>query len=161
MVKVKNVSLSFYYFGAPDRPVKEFQARVIERDKPNGRIQDQKCTAALEYEPGNYHIMISTFPQDTRNVDLDLDDETAIGILQPGFAKFTSDLKTSVTLWCQDGDRFKPFHTLDLNDPASQHLQIQPGKYQAHYHKGPAGSANDKVVSFIIKATEVTEVQIN
>ncbi|MFI5195642.1 MAG: VWA domain-containing protein [Chitinophagales bacterium] len=158
-VQVKNVSLSFYYYGAPGRPVKEFGARVIERDKPKGRVQDQLCTATLEYEPGNYHIRINTFPEDVRNVDLDLDDETGIGILQPGFVKFTSDSKQVVSLWKEDGNKFASFHQLDLNDPGSQHKQIQPGKYQVHYHKGPGGSsASEKVMPFIIKSNEETEV---
>ena len=158
-VKVKNVSLSFAYFFDPGRPVKEFGARVIERDKPKGRVQDQLCTATLEYEPGNYHIRISTFPEDVRNVDLDLDDETVIQILQPGFVKFTSDSKQVVTLYKEDGNKFASFHQLDLNDPRSQHLQIQPGQYQVHYHKGPGGSSvSEKVLPFIIKSNETTEV---
>jgi hypothetical protein len=158
-VKVKNVSLSFAYFGDKDRPVKEFGARVIERNQAKGRVQDQLCTATLEYEPGNYHIRINTFPEDVRNVDLDLDDETVITILQPGFAKFTSDSKQVVTLYKEDGNKFSAFHQLDLNDPRSQHLQIQPGQYQVHYHKGPGGpSASEKVLPFIIKSNETTEI---
>ena len=121
--------------------------------------QDQLCTTTLEYEPGNYHIRINTFPEDVRNVDLDLDDETVIQILQPGFVKFTSDSKQVVTLYKEDGNKFASFHQLDLNDPRSQHLQIQPGKYQVHFHKGPGGSsASEKVIPFIIKSNEETEV---
>jgi hypothetical protein len=161
IVKVNNASLSFAYYNAPDRPVTEFEATVIERNRSAGRVQNQKCTELLEYEPGNYHIVINTFPQDVRNVDIDFN-EVEIQILQPGFAKFNSDGKTRyVKLYQHLGDKFLQFHTLDLGDPASQHLQIQPGEYQAHYQKGP-GQANmsEKVVPFLIKSAQVTEVEI-
>ena len=158
-VRVKNVTLKFGYLGDPSRPVKEFGARVIERDKAKGRVQGQLCTAEFEYEPGNYHVRINTFPEEVRNVDLDLDEVYKMEILQPGFVKFTSDAKQVVTLWKTDGDKFVAFHQLDLNDPGNQHKQIQPGKYQVHYHKGPAGpSASEKVKVFIIKSNETTEV---
>jgi len=160
-ITIKKSSLKFVYPPSADnRPVKEFIAKVTERDKPNGKVVFQKCTEELLYEPGNYHIDINTFPRDVRNVDLDLDDETVITILQPGFAKFTADAKTKVaSLYRKDGDKFLPFYTLSLDDSTSQHLQIQPGEYQAHYHKGPGGSSvSEKVVPFIIKTTQETEV---
>jgi hypothetical protein len=158
-VTVQNTSLSFAYHDAPQRPVKEFSAVVTERNKAQGRVQNQKCTELLEYEPGNYHIIINTFPQDVRNVDLDFN-ETEIEILQPGFAKFTSDGKAhDITLWRRLGDKFLQFYGLDIKDPMSQHLQIQPGEYQVHYQKGPGQkSAAEKVVPFLIKATQETEV---
>ena len=160
IVTVKNTSLSFVYANAPDRPVKEFYAVVTERDKAQGRVQEQKCTEALQYEPGNYHIEINTFPKDIRNVDLDFDGETVITVPQPGFAKFTGDGKThSVTLYQRLGDKFLSFYTLDLGDPRSQHLQIQPGEYQVHYQKGPGqGFAAEQVQLFRIKPAQETEI---
>ncbi len=158
-VKIKNISLSFAYFGDPNRPVKEFGARVIERNKPKGRVQDQLCTATFEYEPGNYHIRINTFPEDVRNIDLDLDAEMVITILQPGFAKFTCETKQIVSLWKEDGNKFMQFHQMDLNDPSSQHKQIQPGKYQVHYRMGPGGpTQSTKVKQFVITSNTQTEV---
>lgn len=159
-VIIHSTSLSFAYDKAPDRPVSEFTAVVTERNKAHGRVQEQKCTDAQMYEPGNYHIVINTFPKEIRNVDLDFDDETVITIPQPGFAKFTTDGNTRViTLFQRLGDKFLPFHTLDLNDPRSQHLQMQPGEYQAHYQKGP-GQANaaEQVILFVVKPTQETEV---
>jgi hypothetical protein len=160
-VKVNNASLSFAYYNAPDRPVTEFAATVIERNKEQGKVVEQKCTALLEYEPGNYHIVINTFPQDVRNVDIDFN-EVELQILQPGFAKFVAEGSArSVKLYQRLGDKFLQFHVLDLNDPATQHLQIQPGEYQAHYQKGPGqASMAEKVVPFLIKSTQVTEVVI-
>ena len=160
IIKVKRTSLSFAYQDAPKRPVTEFAATVTERDKPNGRVVTQKCTEQITYEPGNYHVVINTFPQNVRNLNLDLDAEMVITIPQPGFAKFTAGPDTRVAaLYMKDGDKFLPFYTLNLNDTASQHLQIQPGEYQAHYRKGPGRmTADEKVVMFLIKATEETEV---
>ncbi len=162
MVVIKPVSIIFQYNGAPNRPVKEFSAQVIERNKKKGRVQEQPCTERMEYEPGNYHVTFNTFPAEKRNVDLDVEGASVVYIDQPGFVKFTSEDKTIVTLWKEDGDRFAPFHKLDLNDPRSQHLQIQPGKYQVHYRKGPGGPAqSEKVKAFSIFATRDTEVVLD
>ena len=162
---VNPASLSFAYAeanGLPGkRPVSEFSAVVIERNKAQGRVQNQKCTEKLEYEPGNYHIEINTFPKDVRNVDIDFD-ESVITIAQPGFAKFVGDGKLrQVTLYQRLGDKFLAFYTLDLGDPQSQHLRMQPGEYQVHFSKGPAGvRAPEKVISFRITANQDTEVQL-
>jgi hypothetical protein len=161
IVKVNNASLSFEYGDDRTRPVSEFAAVVIERNKPQGRVQNQKCTEKLEYEPGNYHVIINTFPQDVRNLDLDFD-EHVIKIAQPGFVKFTAEPgMNSVTLYQRLGDKYLSFHTLNLHDPVAQHLRIQPGEYQAHYHKGPGGpAASEKVVPFIVKPKLETEVEL-
>jgi hypothetical protein len=166
IVTVNNTSLSFAYADPAnpeklsDRPVSEFSAIVTERNKTHGRVQNQKCTEALEYEPGNYHIEINTFPTDVRNVDLDFDDESVIKIAQPGYAKFTDEVKTgSVILYQTLGDKFIAFYTLNLSDPRSKHLKMQPGEYQVHYQKGPGQSyAAEQVQKFLIKATQETEV---
>lgn len=163
-VVVKPTSLGFQYQDAPGRPMTEFTATVIERNKPQGgRVEQQKCTQAMKYEQGNYHIVINTFPESIRNTDIEFDDETIIKILQPGFAKFTSTGKiTSVAFHKRDGDKFVYYKTFDLTDPRYQHLAIQPGEYQVHYQKGPVkSSAAQKVVSFVIKATQLTEVIID
>ncbi len=168
IVTVNNTSLSFAYADAAnpeklsDRPVSEFHAVVTERNKAHGRVQDQKCTDALEYEPGNYHIEINTFPTDVRNVDLDFDDESVIKIAQPGFAKFNDEVKAgSVVLYQRLGDKFIAFYTLNLGDPRSKHLKMQPGEYQAHYQKGPGQSYGaEQVQLFLIKATQETEVTL-
>ena len=159
-ITVRNTSLSFQYANAPGRPMTEYTAVVTERNKAQGRVQRQKCTEKIEYEPENYHVEINTFPTTVKNLDLDFDFESTITIAQPGFLKFTNDVKAAtVTLYFRDGDRFKPFSNLDPNDPKCQHLPIQPGEYQAHYNKGPIKSfATEQVVPFTILTTQVTEV---
>ncbi len=160
-VIVHPCTLSFEYAKAPNRPVSEFMARVIERNKTQGRVQDQKCTERLEYEPGNYHIMINTFPQIDRNEDIDFN-EAVITIPQPGFGKFITEgsIKT-VDLYKQEGDRFLYFSTLNLGDPINQHRSIQPGAYQVHFKKVPAiPGAQEQVITFYIKATEVQTIEI-
>ena len=161
MVIVHPASLSFEYEKAPNRPIVEFVARVIERNKAQGRVQDQKCNERLEYDPGNYHIMINTFPPIDRNVDMDFS-ESVILIPQPGFGKFIADDNIKTTdLYKQEGDKFLYFYTLNLSDPASKHLRIQPGMYQAHFRKGPAGPlSKDQVITFLIKATEENIIEI-
>ena len=160
-IVVNKASLSFEYVGAPNRPVKEFSAVVTQRNRANGTITQQKCTDKLEYEPENYHVEINTFPLDIRNIDLDFD-ESVIRIPQPGFAKFVAEEgMNSVTLYEQFGDKYRSFSTIKLSDPVAKHLQIQPGKYEAHYHKGPGGpNASEKVVIFLIKATEETVIEL-
>ena len=161
-VIVHPASLSFEYNKAPNRPITEFMAHVIERNRPEGgRVQDQKCSERLQYDAGNYHIMINTFPQIDRNVDMDFS-ESVILIDQPGFGKFISDgtIKTA-DLYKQEGDKFLYFYTLNLSDPANQHKSIQPGIYQAHFKKGPAGPLQKDVpITFMIKATEETIIEI-
>ncbi len=159
-VVVKNTTISFAYGDNRTRPVTEFVAQVIERNKKRGRVNLQKCTEAVEYEPGSYHIEINTFPKDVRYLDLDFDVETIIRIPQPGFAKFTPQTNaTKVTLYQRSGDKYMEFATLELDNPSMQHLQIQPGEYQAHYQKGPTKSfASEKVKPFQIRSAQETEI---
>ena len=162
-VVVETTSLSFAYENAPDRPVTEFTAVVTERNKARGRVQDQKCSEALKYEPGNYHIEINTFPKEIRNEDIDFDGEFVITIKQPGFVNFVSDGSAHVvSLFQRYGDKFLAFYTLDLNDPRSKNLRMQPGEYQAHYQKGPGqNSVMEQVKQFVVKPTQTTEVILN
>ncbi len=159
-VKVKPYSLFFYYPDAPNRPVKEFVAEVIQRNVDNGKITMQKCSDRMEYEPGNYHIRINTFPEDIRNMDLDDVTAGGIAIPQPGFVKFSTELKTNtVDLFRELGDKYVQFATINLADPKAQHLQIQPGKYQAHYSNGTSKfAASVRVLPFQVFSTKETEV---
>lgn len=144
------------------RPVSEFVAVVIERNKlEGGRVQDQKCTEALEYEPGNYHVKINTYPQDIRNIDLDFD-EYVITIKQPGFAKLTAADPgiNTVSLYQRVGDRYLKFVDVNLADPRYKRLNLQPAEYQVHYQKGPGGTVLEKVKPFVVRATELVEVTL-
>lgn len=161
-VKVKDFSLIFYYYGDMNRPVKEFEAKVTQRNVPNGKVVTQKCIERLEYEPGNYHIEINTLPRDVRNLDLDAEGAGSIGIPQPGFANFINDVNaTEVTLWYQRGDRFIGFYNLKMNDPLAKHFMLQPGKYQVHYSNGTSKfSTSDRVKEFTIKSLANTDVSL-
>jgi von Willebrand factor type A domain len=167
IVTIKNTSLSFAYQDENDprklskRPVTEFSAVVTERNKTVGRVQEQRLTERLEYEPGNYHIVINTFPQDIRNVDIDFD-ESVITIPQPGFAKFEAEGGArEVTIFSRVGDKFLNLCRLSINDPKSQHFQLQPGEYQAHYQNGTSKfSATEQVLPFRIKPAQETPVSL-
>ena len=160
VITVNKASLSFEYRGNPSRPVKEFVATVTQRNRASGTITNQRCDEKLTYEPENYHVEINTFPRDIRNLDLDFD-EKVIQIPQPGFAKFVmKEGAKSVTLYEQFGDKYRAFHTFPVSDPVLNHLQIQPGKYEAHFHMdGPPGLP-EKVVVFLIKPTQETIVEL-
>ncbi len=162
IVKLKNCSLEFAYDGAKDRPVSEFIATVIERNVPNGKVINQKCTQKLEYEPGNYHLIIHCYPEDVRNVDLDFDDTKIITIAQPGFVKFTTDMKNrKLNLFKPVNDKFLTFDSKNSSDTALQHLQIQPGQYQVRYLKDPTKPyAKETIIPFQVKSNEVTEVPL-
>ncbi len=162
-ITVAPATLSFVYKNAPGQPVTEFTATVTNRNKPEGVKQEQKCTEAVKYEAGNYHIEINTFPKTIRNMDIDFGEEYVITIQQPGFVKFTSDVSADmVTLFQRYDDKFLAFYTLGLNDPRSQNLMIQPGKYEAHYRKGAGqNSAEEQVKRFVVKPTKITEVKLN
>lgn len=157
---IKAYSLYFFYDGAPDRPVKEFSAEVIQRNVDNGKTTYQRCTERLEYEPGNYHITINTLPEEVRNIDLDISTAGGIAINQPGFVKFTPEgAANNVTLWLRRGERYLQFYKLNLNSPESQRLQLQPGLYQAHYNDGKTKFlSSEKVVEFSVKSLNDTEV---
>ena len=93
-------------------------------------------------------------------MDLDFDEEKPLVIFQAGFAKFTTSLPLrDIKLSVLQGEKFLNFYSLDMNDPAKAHFQLQPGTYQAIYQKGPANySSTQKVVTFTIISNEETEV---
>ncbi len=158
---VAPATLSFVYKDAPGRPVTEFTAVVTERNKSYQHKPEQKCSEPLNYEPGNYHIEINTFPKDVRNVDINGDQETVITIQQPGFAQFTSTDSSvnEFTLYMDFGDKYRPIDNMELENPASKNLRIQPGRYEAHYRKG--AGRTEQVKRFVIKPTKTTEVILN
>lgn len=158
----KKYSLSFYYIGNEKRPVKEFQAQVTRLFTGNNKGVLQQCTEKKEYEEGNYHVVINTFPEDIRNTDLTSNMEVRIGIPQPGSAKFVVTAKTSkLVLQKQEGTRFVPFFSLNLNELPGDKIAIQPGNYQAVYNNGQTKfSTSDRVVNFTVSSNKETEVLI-
>jgi hypothetical protein len=164
-VKVKDTKLTFAYSDAPTRPVAEFKAVVTRLNAPPGqdRVQSQKCNEMIEYEPGAYQVEINTLPKDTRIIDVDFNEDTVLKILQPGYGVFSSVPldKHFVKLFYEKQGKYYFFYTLDVNDPESQHLHLQPGAYQVHYEKGRKGTtAPDLVVSFTIIANIDTKVDM-
>jgi len=158
--KFSHSNIRFDYEDNRKRPVNEFSAIITDRKSPANKGTQQQCAESRRYDPGYYHIVINTFPPTIRNVNLDPDEEMVIGIPQPGFAKFIAGQNTDVAaLYLKEGDKYISFYTLHLSDSASQHLQIQPGNYQAHFFIGRHNApADEQVVSFKIVATKETEV---
>jgi hypothetical protein len=162
LVKVTTASLSFAYKDSLGRvltrPVKEFVAEVIERNKAHGRVQLQKGTERIQYEPGNYHVEINTLPLSIHNVDLLFDAESVIAIPQPGFVKLMDDGRTGTAmLWYRRGDRFEKLRPVNPAETRARPLQLQPGEYQVHYQKGPSV----KMKPFRIKETTETVVELD
>lgn len=159
-IEVKNYSLYFRYLNNPKRDVSEYQAEVIQRNVANGKVVIQKCTEKLEYEPGNYHILVNTFPESIFNIDLDMDAAGAITIPEPGFVTFVPEVNTtSVTLWKQSGERFINFKKLDITDPSNKKKMILPGKYQVQYSTGETNfSSSNRVITFEISSNKETQV---
>lgn len=164
VVKVNTASLSFVYKDSTGkvigRPVAEFIAEVTERNKTKGRVQLQKGTEKLQYEPGNYHVEINTLPLDIRNVDLLFDAESVIAIPQPGFLKLTDDGRVGTAIiWYRRGDRFERLTPVSPAGTRAKPLQLQPGEYQVHYPKGPG--ATEKMKPFRIRQTTETVVDLD
>ena len=154
-------SLAFAYSDAPDRPVLEFVAKVVNRNMNKYSVSNQKCSNKIKYEPGNYHVIVNTFPQTERNIVLDFT-ETIILLPQPGFVKFDcSEETTCLILYKLEENNFVAFDTLHLKDIKAQSLRIQPGNYQVHYRKCEGDqSCPEKVTSFYIKTNKEKTVKL-
>lgn len=152
---VEYVDLSFEYLISPSRPVSEFNALVTLLESGNSTVTVQKCTERRKYEPGNYRIEINTFPTDVRYVDLDHGEKVII-ISQPGFANFPVNAGVDyITIYEQKGGEYIVVQKFSMEDPVLQHLQMQPGRYQAHFHNTDRGAANvENIVNFRIKSNE-------
>ncbi len=161
-IKVNTASLSFAYKDSLgrvlSRPVSEFVAEVIERNKSKGRVQMQRGTERIQYEPGNYHVEINTLPLSIHNVDLLFDAESVIAIPQPGFLKLNDDGRiASAMIWYRRGDRFEKLRPISPAETRAKPLQLQPGEYQVHYQKGPSV----KMKPFRIREVTETVVELD
>ena len=162
IVKVSHGSLRFRYEDAPDRPVTEFDAIVNIRFEPGPTVK-QRCTAELEYAPGNYYIEVNTMPVSRFNTDIDFGATTEIQIPQPGYVQFTNKTPLgSISLFTPLGNKFVRFYGLRISgNPASQRLQLKPGVYEVHWVKNPAAPfATETVERFNVKSNSVTEVEL-
>jgi len=163
VVNVTNTKLKFVYNGAPERPVKEFRAHIVQTNKPQGRVVDQLCTDLIVYEPGKYQVDLNTFPKESREIDMDFDEETEFAIDQPGFGTFLgSELKKHfVELYQKTGKDYTRFYTLDVNDPESKRLRIQPGEYQVRYQTGAERTVSPVItLPFTITAAKETVIEL-
>jgi hypothetical protein len=164
-VRVKDTKLSFAYIDASSRPVSEYKAVVTRLNAPPGqdRVEQQKCTQSIAYDPGTYKIEINSLPRIIDTTDFDFNEDTVIQILQPGYGKFTSvELpKHFVRLYCEKGGNYYFFYTLDVNDPEAQHLRLLPGSYQVRYEKGRKGTTSPElVVPFVVASNIETGVSL-
>lgn len=160
---VNKASLRFEYEGEPNSPVKEYYARV-KRNFEAVPVVKQLCTEELEYEPGNYHIEISTIPKEQKSTDLDFDTETIIRLQRPGYVQFTNTSPFGkVNLYYELGDQFVRFYNMNINgNPNEQRTELQRGRYRVGYNNHPGTiNAKETLKEFIIRTGVVTEVELN
>ena len=163
IVRVTHGSLRFEYEGNPNRPVKEYEAVVMQRVSSGGKTIHQKCTEELSYEPGNYHIKINTLPVSSRNADLDFGSETSIKIPEPGFIQFTNTAALGkARLYTVLGDEFVFFFQVDITgNPPSQKVMLNPGQYKVHFQQNPKMPyANRLSLISAEKSNETTQVEL-
>jgi hypothetical protein len=162
VIKVSVGSLRFAYDGDRGRPVKEFEAIVTRRFDNLGPSIRQRCTAELEYAPGNYYVEVNTLPITRYNLDIDFGSTTELRLPQPGFVQFTNtNTLGRVTLYHPMGEHYVSFYALDVNgNPAAQQVQLKPGTYEAHFKLPNLPYARERVVKFLIKSNAITDVEL-
>ncbi|MCD6063149.1 MAG: von willebrand factor type a [Flavipsychrobacter sp.] len=163
LIQVGKASLRFEYEDDPNQPVKEYSARVKKNFEP-GPLFTQLCTQELEYDPGNYHIEISTQPRDHRSVDLDFDALVVIKVEKPGFVQINNTNNVGkVTLYYELGDQFVQFYKLDVNgDLSKQHLRLQRGHYKVGYNRTPnVPYAQETLKEFTVKTNQTTQILLD
>lgn len=158
---VTDGALAFTYPSNPQRPVKEFSARVSMALKRNNVVK-QLTTDILPYEPENYHIEINTNPRTVRNVDLDFGVTVYVGIDEPGQVKIYNPKGYKSEFQYQHGDRYERFQPLDVKGNASEfEFLIQPGRYKLFYITDPlVPNPQPKMKEFIIKSNTITEITL-
>ena len=160
---VNNGSLIFRYEGAPERPISEFDAIVNILFEPGPTVK-QRCTAELEYAPGNYHVEVNTLPITRYNVDIDFGNTTILALKQPGTLQFTNTNPIGkISLYHPLGDQYLRFYMMELNGkPESQKLLLQPGTYEVHWVKNPAVPFGTETVQrFRVLSNSVTEIDLH
>ena len=163
IVKVTNGSLRFVYENNPNRPVTEFDAIVNIRFEPGPTIK-QRCTAELEYPPGNYYIEVNTLPVKHINTDIDFGATTVIAIPEPGYVQFNNNTPLGdISLYTPLGNKFVRFGGLRINGIVNdQRLRLQPGAYEVHWVKNPKMPfASETVQPFLVKSNSVTEIDLH
>ncbi len=163
IVKVSNGSLRFEYYNSPGRPITEYEALVNIRFEPGPTIH-QRCTAELEYPPGNYYIEVNTMPITRFNVDIDFGATSVVYLPEPGFVQFTNTTpKGKVMLYAPLGNQFVRFVDLNITgNPASQKLRLKPGAYEAHWVKHPELPYQTETIEhFNVKSNSLTTIELH
>lgn len=160
-IVVTSGSLQFQYRGAPDKPINDFSAVVVQRQVAAGKVIKQKCSAQLQYEPGNYYIEVNTLPVTRRNVEIDFG-TTLLEIDQPGYVQFTNQQAMGTIKLLQTlGDSFAAFYNMEIpGNPELQKLRLQPGAYQARFRNPKVAYGGEIIVLFKVKSNAITEVEL-
>ncbi|MBZ0098659.1 MAG: VWA domain-containing protein, partial [Taibaiella sp.] len=159
---VTSGSLGFTYPNNPQRPVKEFSARVSPAFK-RANVVKQACTEVLPYEPDNYHIEISTNPISVRNTDLDFGVTVYLSVDEPGQVKVYNPKGFKSEFHYQHGERYERFQPINVKGNASEfEFLIQPGRYKLFYIADPlVPNPQPKMKPFIIKSNTITELTLD
>lgn len=157
-------SLRFEYEDDPNQPVKEYVAQVKKNFEP-GPVIDQYCYQELEYEPGNYHIIINTLPKSHKSVDLDFGALVTIRLEKPGYVQFmNTQAYGKINLYYELGDQFVKFsHNIEITgNPETQKLELQRGRYRVGYKRQPGISQSPEVFKeFLVKSKQIAEVLLD
>lgn len=161
-IKVTRSTIRFRYEPNSKRPVNEFEALLSKLFQPGPAIR-QRCTAELEYEPGNYRIEINTQPVTRYSLEIEFNTSYDVTIPEPGFVQFTNrNAVGKVSLFRPINDAFARFLGTTVNgNPDEQKIQLQPGSYEAHWVKNPnMPYASESIVRFLVRSNEVTSVEL-
>lgn len=156
-VLVNKGSIRFEYKGNPGRPVSEYTAR-INQSVAGGPLFTQKCDEILEYDPGQYNILINTLPPKTESLpELNFGEVTVIRIEETGTLAIGNSFKGIVQLWSLVGANYEPFYDFRLTgNPADQKVDLQPGNYKVFFFK----DGKEQEMKFQIKSNAETSLTL-
>jgi len=156
-ILVSKGSIRFQYQNNPNRPVSEYTAR-INQSVAGGPLFTQRCDEILEYDPGQYNIVINTLPPTTASLpELKFGETTVIDIKENGTLAIGNSFKGVVQLWSLVGANYEPFYDFRLNgNPAEQKLDLLPGSYKVFFFK----DGKEQEMKFKIKSNEETSLTL-
>lgn len=156
-ILVSKGSIRFQYKDNPNRPVSEYTAR-INQSVAGGPLFTQRCDEILEYDPGQYNILINTLPPTTASLpELKFGETTVIDIKENGTLAIGNSFKGVVQLWSLVGANYEPFYDFRLNgNPADQKLDLLPGSYKVFFFK----DGKEQEMKFQIKSNEETSLTL-
>ncbi len=161
VITVSSGSLKFVWSDAEDKkPVDKYFAIVKRNFVPQPAVK-QRCDTIMPYPPGNYHIEINTLPVSVRSLDLSFDLTRTIHIERPGTIQITNtNAMGKANFYYQHGDRFSKFHAMNITgNPASQNVEVLPGKYEVHYAVAPGLPEKTLVFYVVSNETKLLELK--